>query len=445
MDPVKISYESFLKNRDVLSWNTAIGSKILKNILPGQSAYYKCKDCDFGHKQQVYIVNHVELKHLERFPGYTCALCKLVLQTWLIFKNHVTGSHCSNPSAIRESIKGLNDVGFNSLSARNDATLHKCDSCDFKTNNEKHLQKHNVENHWYNKNIDQAKSSTLKAISDVIGNMSDQIQPFKCPECGLLFTKGVEFELHNKLLHNSLQTRSVKQKLDVNEMSFDVPVYIPSLDNGPGPGPEEEHRAKARKRAEVRRQQNPFNCYYCIKNFNSLAECSQHEEAHRGSYPFNCHLCSRSGFRQRARFMHHMTRAHNILVQADLLSSCSDCFRVLLTPDMLRKHLQQTDHGRKHHGKNRKTRDNLNKDGFFVKHNRKTVTVDGTQKVKLSDQREAIVINGSPLKIKTEIFNVNVFNANETKCSQQNDDNDPLAQELEKAVDSIKEEHTFSL
>ena len=82
---------------------------------------------------------------------------------------------------------------------------------------------------------------------------------------------------------------------------------------------------------------------------------------------------------------------------------------------------------------------------FFLKHNRKTVTVDGTQKVKLSDQREAIVINDSPLKIKTEIFNVNVFNANETKCSQQNDDNDPLAQELEKAVDSIKEEHTFSL
>ena len=443
MDPVKISYESFLKSRDVLSWNSVIGSKILKNILPGQSAYYTCKDCDFGHKQQMYIVNHVELKHLERFPGYTCALCQLVLQTWLIFKNHVKGSHCSNPSAIRESIMGLN-AGFDSLSARNHTTLHKCDSCDFKTNNEKHLQKHKVENHCYKKNIDQAKSSTLKVISDVIGNMSDQIQPFKCPECGLLFTKGVEFELHNKLLHNSLQTRSVKQKLDVNEMSFEVPVYSPSLDTGPGP--EEEHKAKARKRAEVRRQQNPFNCYYCIKNFNSSAECSQHEESHRGSYPFNCHLCCRSGFRQRARLMHHMGRAHNLSVQTDLLSSCSDCFRVLLTPDMLSKH-RETDHGNKHQGKNRETHgiDNLNKDGFFVKHNRKTVSVDGTKKVKLSDQREAIVINDSSLKIKTEIFNVNVFNANETKCSQQNDDNDPLAQELEKAVDSIKEEHTFSL
>ena len=106
---VKISFESFLQKdpKDALYWNKAIGSRIM---FGSKTKKYFCKECSFWDSQKANMVNHVELKHLHSFPGYTCVLCQLVFQTWFIFKTHVQKNHCSNPTEVRNSLKRLSDT-----------------------------------------------------------------------------------------------------------------------------------------------------------------------------------------------------------------------------------------------------------------------------------------------------------------------------------------------
>ena len=91
---VKIAYVSFIENREVLSWNIVISSKIKKE----KSGRFHCRNCEFSHETQHFVIDHIEMNHLPNFPGYRCTLCKLLFQTWFIFKNHVNKIHCSNIS-----------------------------------------------------------------------------------------------------------------------------------------------------------------------------------------------------------------------------------------------------------------------------------------------------------------------------------------------------------
>ena len=100
---VKIAYDSFIENRGVLSWNVIISSKITK----AESGDFLCLNCEFSHGAQHFVIDHIEMHHLPNFPGYKCTICKLVFQTWFIFKNHVNNIHCSNISiqTLKRSIK----------------------------------------------------------------------------------------------------------------------------------------------------------------------------------------------------------------------------------------------------------------------------------------------------------------------------------------------------
>ena len=91
---VKIAYDSFIENREVLSWNIVISSKMSKRATGG----FQCMNCQFSHELQHFVIDHIEMNHLPKFPGYRCTLCKLLFQTWFIFKNHVNKIHCSNIS-----------------------------------------------------------------------------------------------------------------------------------------------------------------------------------------------------------------------------------------------------------------------------------------------------------------------------------------------------------
>ena len=268
MDPssqkeVKLSYDSFIENRDVLSWNILISSKISKT----EENLIQCKECKFSGDSQPVLVSHVEMRHLENFPGYTCILCRVVLQTWIIFKRHVNSVHCSTPELMKSSLQnlpsraslrnGINGFSYDktpkiSFAALQSESSLKCSLCDFQTSEVNTLNIHNQYIHGPIKSLNsevfqpKVKESEEykngRRVMRVPGPMPGAGTTrrhamglgFKCLKCDKHFTYREELYNHSVQDHMynppgqisyELPLDNNKTEFSISEVSFEIPVY----------------------------------------------------------------------------------------------------------------------------------------------------------------------------------------------------------------------------
>ena len=349
MDPpsskreVKLSYDSFIENRDVLSWNILISAKISKT----EGNLIKCNECEFSGESQSVLVGHVEMRHLDNFPGYTCILCRVVLQTWIIFKRHVNSVHCSTPELLRSSLQslpvkgaslrnGINGYSYDktpkiSFAALQSESVLKCTICDFQTSEVNTLTIHNQYIHGIHES---QKTRTTRRHDMGLG--------FKCLKCEKQFTFREELYKHSVQDHQYNppgQDNLTNGGFSISEVSFEVPIYEP---------PKERQRignfGELKKMRGLRgRPSGKSHCTFCIKSFHKNEECIEHEFLHNGHFTFSCHLCQegfrRTGFRQRVRFLDHMDKFHKVTKDPNSLIPCKRCYsRVFFDDEQLQQH-----------------------------------------------------------------------------------------------------------
>ena len=330
---VKISFESFLQKdpKDALYWNKAIGSRIM---FGSKTKKYFCKECSFWDSQKANMVNHVELKHLHSFPGYTCVLCQLVFQTWFIFKTHVQKNHCSNPTEVRNSLKRLSDtkikipqiqaVNINSVKA-------------VIINNVKIVEKSKPPKPKIPKFKPQKPHHETADMSPV--------RFYGCGKCNSKYTLKDQLSLHYKIAHS-------QQLAVIDEMSFQVPVYDkerkPLVSDAlsekiPIPNSILEKRTDRQKHNPKRPKTVTHNmCRYCPELFVSPSCHAKHEATHDGFYVYNCHLCNCLGFREEYLYIEHMITNHGSLnIEGLEMTKCSFdyCQQLFPSSEVMRNHV----------------------------------------------------------------------------------------------------------
>ena len=130
---------------------TALDNKILKEVIckqiiaktepitepTPQGWRYLCTDCNlYKCRHLSQIVNHIQLSHLQQFPGYKCPHCSFMFPAFLSFENHIKDDHFHNtkskfnppkkiqissspPAAMiaNSQIKGISDLAAGILSS----------------------------------------------------------------------------------------------------------------------------------------------------------------------------------------------------------------------------------------------------------------------------------------------------------------------------------------
>ena len=67
--------------------------------------------------------------------------------------------------------------------------------------------------------------------------------------------------------------------------------------------------------------------------------CLEHEKSHSGVMAYNCHICEKRGFRQRVRYLTHMSQTHKITIEnAYSLVHCNHCNKTLMSQTDLEYH-----------------------------------------------------------------------------------------------------------
>lgn len=323
---VKISFESFLHKeiQDALYWNKAIGSKIMFGSKTGK---YFCKECNFWDNQKANIVNHVELKHLTGFPGYTCVLCHFVFQTWFIFKSHVKKNHCSDAVETRKSLQTLN--------YRNSYRNSKVPQTHIQKTLREELKKSSQRLREVNKKDISRKDSKPKHIKPE-PLKKEAVSFYACGKCDSKYTQKSQLYLHYKVVHNISPA--------VDEMSFEIPVY----DEDRKPIISKDSQSILISETSV--SQNPkrvkteTRCTYCPENFTSFAKYAEHEATHAGVYMYNCHLCKGLGFRIKQKFIEHMKTKHKMglfwkKVKMIPCSLTNTCQRKFLSKQIMKAHI----------------------------------------------------------------------------------------------------------
>ena len=325
---VKISFESFLHKeiQDALYWNKAIGSKIMFGSKTGK---YFCKECNFWDNQKANIVNHVELKHLTGFPGYTCVLCHYVFQTWFIFKSHVKKNHCSDAAETRKSLQLLN--------CRNSYRNSKVPQTHIQKTLQKELKKSSQSLRESNKKDISRKDFQPKHTKPK-SLKKEVVSFYACGKCDSKYTQKSQLYLHYKVVHNISPV--------VDEISFEVPVYdenrqqIIAKDSQPILIPESSLGVSQ----NPKRVKTETPCTYCPENFTAFAEYAEHEATHAGVYMYNCHLCKGLGFRIEQTFIEHMKTKHKMGISWELVKMipCSfthTCQRKFLSKQIMNAHI----------------------------------------------------------------------------------------------------------
>ena len=327
---VKISFESFLHKeiQDALYWNKEIGSKIMFGSKTGK---YFCKECNFWDNQKANIVNHVELKHLAGFPGYTCVLCHYVFQTWFIFKSHVKKNHCAGPADTRKSVQMLRERNSKVPQANIQKNL-KSELLDHEelTNSNQRLR--GVNKMEISKKDSQPKPPKPKPLKKEV------VSFYACGKCDAKYTQRNQLYLHYKVAHHILPA--------VDEMSFEIPVYDedrkPKISNDQSILTSESRLGVSQNPKRVKTEITP--CTYCPKYFTSFSEYAEHEATHAGVFIYNCHLCKCLGFRTEQIFIEHMTTKHKIDITSNLIKmiQCSyteTCQRLFLSKQIMQTHI----------------------------------------------------------------------------------------------------------
>ena len=323
---VKISFESFLQKevQDALHWNREIGLKIMFGSKTGK---YFCKECSFWDNQKANIVNHVEMKHLSGFPGYTCALCQLVFQTWFIFKSHIKKTHCPDAASTRKSLQILRDQNSKVLQAPIQKDL-------ISTPKELDQRMRELKKKDILKKDFKAKAPKPKPVQTKPKVMSF----YACGKCDDKYTQKNQLFLHYKVVHNISPV--------VDEISYEVPVYeydeakkgysIPTPKTSLG-------MSQIPKRVKTESEFIP--CTYCPKYFTSFSEYAEHEATHDGVYIYNCHLCKGLlGFRMEHKYIEHMNTKHKkgISSNSQNMVRCSythTCQRLFLSKQVMKTHI----------------------------------------------------------------------------------------------------------
>ena len=332
---VKISFESFLHKeiQDALYWNKEIGSKIMFGSKTGK---YFCKECNFWDNQKANIVNHVELKHLAGFPGYTCVLCHYVFQTWFIFKSHVKKNHCAGPADTRKSLQMLRDRNSKVPQANMQKNL-KSELLDHKELTKSNQRLWGVNKKEISKKDSGQKPPNQKPLKKEV------VSFYACGKCDAKYTQRDQLYLHYKVAHHILPA--------IDEMSFEIPVY--DEDRKPNLSKEDQSIFTSESRQGV--SQNPKRvkteitpCTYCPKYFTSFSEYAEHEAIHAGVFVYNCHLCKRLGFRMEHKLIEHMTTKHKIDITSSLIKmiQCDykyvkdyACQRLFLSKQIMNTHI----------------------------------------------------------------------------------------------------------
>ena len=358
-----------------------------------------CKDCNTEFLNHAATFDHIETKHLVSFPGYRCVLCNYVYQTWLIFKQHVINVHCSNPQQTKDSIDRLPSritpnysrtpkISFSAIQTKQ---KFNCSICYFSSTNEEDLNVHKRSVHQIcippkrrrgpniNPTIGKGKSNfdglRLKCHRcAILFNDPEEfkqhnflkhsvIERKKCLKCDIVFDDQVEFKKHNYTKHSVIEVVDTSKTLkmvdqvtdpglddEANEVNFVIPVYktgkpaqmselAKALKRSSETG---EHHTRVRsrlKKMEPYADTGRTHCSYCIKTFLTKELCLEHEKSHSGVMAYNCHICEKRGFRQRVRYLTHMSQTHKITIEnAYSLVHCTHCNKTLMSQTDLEYH-----------------------------------------------------------------------------------------------------------
>ena len=330
---VKISFESFLDKevQDALHWNREIGSKIMFGSKTGK---YFCKECSFWDNQKPNIVNHVELKHLAGFPGYSCVLCQHVFQTWFIFKSHVKKDHCSDSAETRKSLQRLHNLVPKVPKLHIQKQQASKPEFVFKEKIKERIKE--VKKRDIPKKVSKLKPLMPKPIKE------ETLSFYVCVKCDAKYTQRNQLNLHYKVAHNIFPA--------VDEMSFEIPVYDedqkPMISKDIQPIPTfETSFAVTQNPKRVKKESQKTPCTYCPKYFTSFSEYAEHEATHAGIYVYNCHLCKGLGFRMEHEFMEHMKTKHKFFQHSShainmlRCSHSNTCQRLFLSKQTMRPHV----------------------------------------------------------------------------------------------------------
>ena len=367
---VKIAYDSFIENREVLSWNIVISSKMSKPASGG----FQCRNCEFKHELQHFVIDHIEMNHLPNFPGYRCTLCKLVFQTWFIFKNHVNKVHCSNISlnSVKSSSqapvpvrlvqppppqllrKALDTVSSWSM-VRNPADQrinYQCKSCQFLHPEKAVMLKHCEETHspareHFTNELADMEDYTCETCSSVLPNQTTYIEhkrrahkqivkPYKCELCEYRCLRRARLIHHLAAKHNlySGQRKTRSDRARPRTELTQQPNRGFQCTKCPYQGQssaelkvhEYKHHFLTRTQPDcvingvpvyLEPKQEPgwgrpkFHCRYCLRSSPSQEALTDHEMTHGGKHQYHCEFCNK-GFRQRIRWIQHMDKHHGV-------------------------------------------------------------------------------------------------------------------------------------
>lgn len=401
-EEVKIAYDSFVQNREVLSWNLVIREKITK----ADNGHFYCRNCDFSHAAQHFVIDHIEMNHLPNFPGYRCTICHLLFQTWFIFKNHVKGIHCSNisfqrredsiPVVIptsdilpfivkrgklaqpqpRKAVSILKSkaesVSLSILrkSGPGDDATYMCKFCVFSDPDQDTVQAHVSEKHTTKKEhftneLADKEDYTCDTCRFVSPNQTNYIEhkrrahkqivkPYKCDLCEYRCLRRARLISHLAMKHNLLSSQR-RTRIDKPRSSSAFKCskcdYLGSSSSDLKVHDYKHHFIKQEgglfeSKEAVMEGGKKYHCQYCLRSCLSQEALTDHEMTHGGVHAYNCELCNK-GFRQRIRWITHMERYHEVQVQVSPVKrgivTCQYCardfpFKKTLTEHMIEAH-----------------------------------------------------------------------------------------------------------
>ncbi|XP_015981180.2 zinc finger protein 85 isoform X1 [Rousettus aegyptiacus] len=181
-------------------------------------------------------------------------------------------------------------------------------------------------------------SECVKSLNQSSENICTKEEPYKCNQCGRVFSQLLSLSRHEKI-----HTEERPYRCTVCGKAFPHRSYLSKherIHSGRKPyrckecGKAFIQCAYLRRHEVIHTGERPYKCKECGKAFNQRSKLTEHQRIHNGEKPYKCEKCGKD-FKRRS----HLTQ-HDRIHTGEKPYKCRDCDKAFIHHSQLTRHMR---------------------------------------------------------------------------------------------------------